>query len=147
MEVRNELHLEFFKDLIQRLVSGMPDTIILDRLYMTQAFRAKSDLGPYKELEEFLGMLGAITIFLKVDEGSIAERIRKATEHRDPEWSEYVKTHGQEEQIASYYLEQQRGQLKLLEQSKLPYKILDTTNHDYEAVTREILNLDNPSCP
>jgi len=141
MEARAELHLEFFKHLINKIVSEKADIAILDRLYMTQAYRAKSNLGPYKELEEYLGQHNARTIFLKVDEGGIAERIRKATLHRDPEWSEYVKTHGQEEQIASYYIEQQRGQLELLEQSKLPYKIFDTTLHDYDAVTKEILGL------
>jgi thymidylate kinase len=141
MEVRDELHLEFYKNFIQKQISKKPDVLIVDRLYMTQAFRAKRDLGPYKELEEVLGQFNAITVFLMIDESLVAERIQNATEHRDPEWSEYVKTHGREDQMTSYYVGQQRSQLELLKQSKLPYKIFDTSNHDYEAVTREILRL------
>jgi thymidylate kinase len=140
-EVRDELHLEFYKNFIQKQISKKPDVLIVDRLYMTQAFRAKRDLGPYKELEEVLGQFNAITVFLMIDESLVAERIQNATEHRDPEWSAYVKTHGQEDQMTSYYVGQQRSQLELLKQSKLPYKIFDTSNHDYEDVTREILKL------
>lgn len=141
MEQRKELHIDFFEDLIRKLTGGKPDVLIIDRLYMTQAFRAKCGLDAYKNLEEFLLPFNPTTIFLKVDEKAISERVQKATEQRNPEWAEYVKSRGEEGEYADYYVNQQRSQLKLLKESLLPYRIFDTTNHDYEDIVKELTSL------
>jgi len=141
MEHKEDTHLLFFKNLITKLVAEKPDILILDRLYMTQAFRAKCNLSPYKELESFLKQLNPITIFLKVDEKSIPTRIQKATEHRNPDWADYIKAKRQEDDITRYYINQQRSQIELLRESTLPYVIIDTTDQSYDDITREILDL------
>jgi thymidylate kinase len=140
MKQTDESHIEFFEKLIERLISGKPDLIIFDRLYLTQAFRAGISLKQYSNLENTLASLDTLTVFLKVDEDAIAQRIAKAAEHRDPSWGEYIKTKGDDiDGIAGYYITQQRNQMKLLKTSSLPYIVCNTSNHNYSEVTRQIL--------
>lgn len=82
------------------------------------------------------------TIVLKVDETAIAARIKAASEHREQKWLEYLKSKGDTfEEIAQNYIDQQRGLLQLVKQSKIPYTIFNTTNHEYEAITEKILKI------
>jgi len=142
MAQRSELHTLFFEDLINRLTLAHPDLLIFDRLYITQAYRAKSDLAEYSAIEDALLPYSPHTIILKVNEDAIGERIKAASEHRDAEWLEYLKTKGTTfEEIAQDYINQQRGLLKLVEQSKLPYTVFDTTSHDYGTIAEEILKI------
>jgi thymidylate kinase len=139
MQETTDKHIEFFKELIQKHVTERPDVLIFDRLYLTQAFRAKCSINDYAGIEELLSKYSSITIFLRVDESAIASRISKAAEHRG---SDYFASRGESsEEIAQYYIDQQRNQLKLLEQSKLPYVIINTTEHDYEKVIKEVYTL------
>lgn len=140
MKQTHELHVSFFKNLINQLIAEKSDLVIFDRLYLTQAFRAGLSLTEYSELEHILSKYNALTVFLKVDEHAIAERVAKAAEHRDPSWGEYIKTKGTtSSEIADYYIEQQRNQIKLLGTSSLPYIVCNTTAHNYVEITRQIL--------
>ena|ERR1035437_1089993 len=142
MAQRSDLNTLFFKDLINERTLKHPDLLIFDRLYITQAYRAKSDLTEYLIIEDILLPHSPHTIILKVDEGAITERIKAASEHREEKWLEYLKTKGNNfEEIAQDYIDQQRGLLKLVKQSKLPYTVFDTTNHDYGTIVEEILKI------
>jgi thymidylate kinase len=142
MAQRNELHTLFFEDLLHKLTLKHPDLLIFDRLYITQAYRAKSSLAEYSSTEAALLPYSPHTVILKVDEAVIADRIKAASEHREQEWREYLKTKGNNfDEIAKNYIEQQRGLLKLVEQSKIPYSIFDTTGHDYGTICEDILKL------
>lgn len=136
MKERSDKHIGFFKELIYRMLSTKPDLLIFDRLYLTQAFRAKCDISDYSEIEKLLSKYSPLTIFLKVDEDTIEDRISRAAEHRS---SDYFKHRGTSKERAQYYINQQRHQLKLLERSTLPYKVINTTNHDYDRVVQEVL--------
>jgi thymidylate kinase len=140
MNQKNELNTLFFKDLINKLTRKNPDLIIFDRLYLTQADRAKSDLAKYSSVEEALLPYSPHTIILKVNEAAIANRLKTTAEHRGQEWVEkFWRSKGNTyEEIAKYYIDQQRGLLQLVTQSKLPYTVFDTTNHDYDAIVEEI---------
>jgi thymidylate kinase len=138
------LHIEFFKNLVDKLAAQNMEFLLIDRLYLTQAFRAKTDLNSYKDIEDLLLQYKPLTIYLQVNESAIAGRIAKAIEHRESKWEEYVKTKGKSiAEIADYYIVQQQNQLRLLKQSKIPYKIFNTTNHDYQNIITEIKNLIN----
>lgn len=140
MKKTDELHLFFYENLIDKLIKAHPDLLILDRLYLTQAFRAKVDLAAYTVVEEKLMPYSPLTVFLKVEPDNIKERVQKAIEHRDAEWGQYVASKGETpEQQALYYIDQQESQLELLKQSTLPYKIFDTTSHNYDKITDEII--------
>ncbi len=132
-------HIEFFKSLIDKLVDENPELLIFDRLYLTQAFRAKCKISDYSKIEEMLTEYSPLTIFLKVDNDAIEDRISKASEHRG---SDYFRSRGNTpEEIAKYYIDQQQSQLNLLEQSKVPHKVINTTNRSYEKVIQEIITL------
>ena len=141
MKQTKELHIAVFKDLIKRLINEKPGLIIFDRLYLTQAFRAGVSISEYSELENILSKYDTITVFLKVDENHIADRVTTAAEHRDPTWREYINTKGRNStEIANYYISQQRKQLDLLNRSNLPTMVCDTSNHEYEEISQKILN-------
>lgn len=142
MEKRSELHINFFEELVSELALKRPDVLMFDRLYITQAYRANTDLSEYASLEAALQFYSPHTILLTVDEESIASRIQAAATHRDHEWRQYLHSKGSTfDEIAQDYIWQQRGLLKLVEQSKLPYTIFNTTNHDYETVCQQVLDL------
>lgn len=142
MEERNDLHIQFFQDLISQMVHKKPDLLIFDRLYITQAYRAHSDLTPYAPLEDMLLPYSPHTIILKVAEDTIADRIKASAEQRGKQWQDFWKTKGDTyEEVAQGYIEQQRGLLELVKQSKIPYSIFDTTGHDYEEITKQILEI------
>ncbi|MET1033418.1 MAG: hypothetical protein ABWX94_02875 [Candidatus Saccharimonadales bacterium] len=140
MKQTNKLHTVFFEDLFKRLIDKNPDLVIFDRLYLTQAFRAGVSISDYSDLEDLLSKCETLTVFLKVNNSAIAERVTKAAEHRDPAWGEYIKTKGKTiSEIADYYISQQRNQIDLLKTSNLPYMICNTTNHDYKETVQQIL--------
>jgi thymidylate kinase len=142
MEQRSNLNTLFFQKLINKLTLKHPDLLIFDRLYITQAYRAESNLAEYSAIEDALKPHSPHTIILKVNEEAIAGRIKAASEHREAEWRDYLKTKGNNfEEIAQDYIEQQRGLLSLVKQSKLPYTIFDTTDHDYKTITENILQI------
>jgi thymidylate kinase len=142
MDQRSNLNTLFFEELINKLTLKHPDLLIFDRLYITQAYRAKSNLAEYSSIEDTLMPYSPHTIILKVNEDAIAGRIKAASEHREGEWLEYLKTKGGSfEEIAKDYIEQQRGILNLVKQSKIPHTVFDTTDHDYGTITENILQL------
>lgn len=122
-----------------------PDLLIFDRLYITQAYRAGVGLAEYESVEDMLKPYSPHTIILKVSEDTIAPRIEAASKHRDSKWKDYLKTKGATfDEIADYYIAQQRGILSLAKQSMLPYTVFDTTNHDYGTVAEEIITIIRP---
>lgn len=135
-----ETSISHLKTLIDKAYEDQCDIVIFDRLYLTHAFRTHSTIQGYNDIEKILKPYSPITIYLKVEEKLIAERVQKASEHRKPEWKEYISTKGKSfQEIADYYIGQQRNQLNLLRDSNLPYKIYDTSNHNYEDISKDIL--------
>jgi thymidylate kinase len=146
MKQKDELHIPFFENLIEKLVAEKPGLIIFDRLYLTQAFRAHAKLTEYSAIENLLSEHDTLTVFLAVDKQAIAGRITKAVVHRDSspddsfEWGEYFKTKGKtDDEITEYYSAQQRNQITLLGASTLPHMICNTTHHDYSGIAQQIL--------
>jgi thymidylate kinase len=140
MDKPSELHIAFFQSLVSKSTETKAEIVIFDRLYLTQAFRANATMDDYKSIEDSLMQYPTLTVFLKVDEDVIAERVRLATLHREESWGEYVKTKGDTfTEIADHYINQQRNQLALLKKSKVEYLVLNTTNHGYDQVVREIV--------
>lgn len=128
MDKPSGLHITFFQSLISKAVETGAELVIFDRLYLTQAFRADASIDDYRSIEDSLSQYHTLTAFLKVDEDAIAKRVRLATLHREESWGKYVKTKGNTfMEIADYYINQQRRQLKLLEESKLEHIALNTT--------------------
>ena len=142
MEKTDGLHIKFFKSLLADAVKSGADLIIFDRFHYTQLLRARATVAEYSEIEDLLMEQKTLVVFLQVDEDTIANRVRLASEHREEEWGEYVKTKGASfNEIADYYIAQQRNQLKSLGQSKLTIKVFNTTRHYYQAIADEVYSL------
>jgi thymidylate kinase len=140
MDKPSELHINFFQSLISKALETEAKLVIFDRLYLTQAFRSNTRIDAYKNIEDNLLHYPTLTVFLKVDEDAIAERVRLASLHREEEWGEYVKTKGDTfKEISDYYINQQRSQLTLLKESKIEHIIFNTTKHDYDQTVQDIL--------
>lgn len=145
----HELHVQFFKALVEDALQSEAALVIFDRLHFTQAFRAKAGIAPYGEVEEVLLGQDALVAYLQVDESAIKERVEfsaqhprvaLATEHSGANWGEYITSKGQTfDEVAAYYADQQRHQLELLDQSKLKSRIFNTTHHDYPAIASQII--------
>jgi thymidylate kinase len=141
MKKVDELHIEFFKSLVTNAVNQDANLVIFDRLHFTQAYRANADIARYAEVEDLLAEQTTLVAYLEVEEDAIAERVRLAVEHRDKGWGSYVQTKGKSfDEIAEYYVKQQRSQLRLLAQSRLASRVFNTTRHNYEAISAEIIN-------
>ncbi|GAC1392131.1 MAG: hypothetical protein NVSMB46_07070 [Candidatus Saccharimonadales bacterium] len=142
MNKPNELHVGFFRTLISVAVKADANAVIFDRLHFTQAFRAKADIAHYAEIERLLMKQDTFVAYLKVDDNAIAERVRLAAEHRDKEWGDYIYTKGKTmDEIAEYYITQQRSQLELLTQTKLINQVFNTTQHNYQEIAKKIIEI------
>jgi thymidylate kinase len=150
IEQVNELHIKFFKDLVEDAQKSNAELIIFDRLHFTQAYRAKADIFKYVEVEDLLLIQSALVVYLQVDEPAINARIEfssrhprvaLSTEHSEESWGEHIKKKGQSlDEIAAYYIVQQRNQIDLLKQSKLKSRIFNTTHHEYNVIANQIIN-------
>lgn len=135
-----EVALAYLRSVIEDAYKTPSDIVIFDRLYLTHIFRVNGTMKDFASIEDLLTPHGPITVYLEVDEAAISERVKLASEHRDSSWKDYILTKGQSfSEIADYYINQQRNQKRLLSDSKIPFKICNTTSHDYESVVREIL--------
>jgi thymidylate kinase len=142
MQQPRELHVNFFEKLVHENLTLQPDLLLIDRLYITQAYRARASTRAYISIEKLLKPYNPQTILLTIDEEAVENRIKKAAKHRDPEWRDYLKTKGNTfQEIAQRYTEQQRGIITLAKQSSLPYTIFDATNHNYESICLRIANI------
>src|SRR4051812_3252497 len=65
MEQPAGIHIKHFEKLLNEKLTGNPDLIIFDRLYLTQAFRANVSLDAYKSIEDALSELDCLTVYLK----------------------------------------------------------------------------------
>jgi len=145
---QDDLHVDFFKklvkDAVDEAIKNDTDLLVFDRLYLTQAFRAKARISDYAEIEEMLLAYSPTMIFLKVNKDIVAQRVTKAIEHRDPKWGEYVKTKGKTtDEIAGYYINQQRELERLIKGSMIPCKVFDTTHHNYQEIIEKLAEIIN----
>lgn len=147
-EDTEKLHIKFFRSLLKDAYESELGIIIFDRLHFTAAFRAKANINQYTEIEDLLLEHNTLVAYLKIEESAIKERVEfysknprvaLSTEHDGESWGEHIKTRGQSfNEIAAYYIGQQRSQLERLKYSKLKNLIFDATNNDYKAIASQI---------
>lgn len=147
MDKPKELHIEFFRSLLQDAVESNADLVIFDRFHFTQAIRTKASIGEYSEIEDLLAGQKTLVVYLQVDDPSIADRIRLTAERRDEErvedfqWGEHFQSKGETlDESAKHYATQQRNKMELLNQSKLKSRIFNTTQHEYKAIASKIID-------
>jgi len=117
------------------------DIIIFDRLYFTHIFRTESNLKDFKKIESLLSKKNAFLVFLKIDKKKISERIFNAlkNERAKTSWVNYIKKKGTNIEIINYYQKQQDMLLDLLKKTKIKNKTYNTTNLNFDLITKNIL--------
>ena len=115
------------------------DYLIFDRLYFTHIHRTNSTLIDFKEIEIQLLKQNTQIIYLKINTNSIMKRITNAMTHRTKSWGNYIKSLGNKTEIQNYYSNQQKTQTKYLKKTKIKNTIYNTTNLDFETITKEII--------
>lgn len=130
--------LNLLKRAINNTIQKGKDLIIFDRLFFTHIFRTNSEYREFREIEDMI-QSSALLVFLKIDEEKIPTRIEYARQHRDKAWEDYIRTKGSDEEIYSYYINQQRILEKLINKTSLKYQVYNTTDLEFESIAQDLL--------
>lgn len=129
----------YLRRLIEALKSNPAALVIVDRFHLTHAFRTGTDLVEFGSIEDELCELGDVTVvFLQIGRSAIKGRICEAMHRRQGAWQNGKQ--GSLEERTGYYSKQQDELLALLEKSKLPRLIVDTTEKDWARYADEIVD-------
>jgi thymidylate kinase len=135
----SEIAEKHILSVLQKSLSLEVDLIIFDRLYLTHLWRTNSSPEIFKESENILINNNTVICFLQIPEEVISERIKLALSHRDDKWGEYVQGKGQTfEDVVSYYRNQQKDLLKILNNIKIKNHIFSTQDMNFEKIAQEI---------
>lgn len=134
-----EVSLDLLKRVINNAIQEGKDLIVFDRLFFTHIFRTSSEYSDFREIEEMI-QNSALLVFLKIDEEQIPARIEYARQHRDKAWDDYIRTKGSNEEIYSYYINQQRILEKFINKTSLKYQVYNTTNLEFESIAQDLLD-------
>lgn len=133
-----EKAVEHLWPFVDRIVSSPEDIVIVDRLFITHAFRTRSSLEIFRSLEDkLLAQRVCLTILLTLEESAIRGRIEETIVHRAGRWS--PGGNGDFEERIQYYIGQQRTLQGLANDSHIPVVRLDTTDKDWPRLCKEIL--------
>lgn len=114
------------------------ETVIIDRLHLTQFFRTRSPLSAFQAIEDWLcERAQPFLILLSIQEEAIMDRIRETDAYRAGTW--VMKKQGTDEERADYYMDQQAMLKNRVKESRVPVLVLDTTGKDWERCIRQIM--------
>ncbi|MFA6424047.1 MAG: hypothetical protein WCV83_01895 [Candidatus Magasanikbacteria bacterium] len=130
--------VEYLKNVIENIKKISTSYIIVERLFITHAFRTNSKLNIFSGLEnEVLNCFDPITILLRMQDDYISNRIELADKQRGATWKH--KKVGTLEERVNYYIEQQKYLKKLFSESAMPIFSIDTSRMDWDNVLNIIL--------
>ncbi len=124
---------------VLREINNEPaETIIIDRLHLTQTFRTRSPLSEFRAIEKLLcDTTHPFLILLSIQEEAILCRIKETDEYRAGTWVK--KKQGTYEERTEYYKDQQLKLKQEVKESSLPVLILDTTDKDWDRCLNRIV--------
>jgi hypothetical protein len=131
--------IDFLLKMLSNNFAKNVEVLIFDRLHFTHVFRTASEIGDFEKIENVLLSYDILLVLLIIDEHKISERIQNTMLQRDQKWSKYVREKGNDAEIESYYIQQQKTLLKLVWQTKLPYIIENATDGNYVRIAEDIL--------
>lgn len=135
-----EVALEFIKKFLDSRIKNLKaSVIIIDRLHLTHAFRTKSSITYFRNVEDYLlKHYQTYVILLKIAENKIQSRIEHANFIRGERW-EKGKAGTMEEKI-DYYKTQQGYLLEISKESQLKLMQIDTTSMNWVEIADSIIN-------
>jgi len=132
-----DVALGHLKNLLLELRDEKVENLIIDRFHLTHAFRTRSTLKVFSEIEDELLSIGGVhLILLTIDEAKVRERIEETMERRKDKWKKGAK--GSIEERVAYYTDQQKKLLDLVGETSLPALTIDTTDKEWERYINQI---------
>lgn len=128
----------FLNQVIKKIKKISTDYIIIERLFMTHAFRTSSELNIFSSFEkQLLDFSDPIIILLRMKDRYIPQRIKLADKQRGVSWKH--KKVGKFQDRIIYYKKQQLSLKNLSQQADIPVIVFDTSDMDWERVLKNIL--------
>jgi thymidylate kinase len=137
-----KVSIDYLKKILKKVLSARKeDIIIFDRLYFTHIFRTESSLKDFKVIEALLPKKDTFLAFLEINKEKISERIFNAlkNERAKTKWVNYIKKKGTNAEITNYYQKQQDLLSNFLKETKIENKTYNTTNLNFDLITKNIL--------
>ena len=134
-----QIAINHLNKILKKYINQKVDYLVFDRFYFTHIHRTNATLKDFEKIESELLKNNTQIIYLKINNNKIKERIFNAMIHRPKDWGNYVKSLGNKEKIINYYTTQKTNQIKILKQTKIKNKIYNTTNLDFEKITKQII--------
>lgn len=131
--------LDLLQGILAEELRGEAEYLIFDRLYFTHVLKTGSTLADFMAVKRVLKEHDCLLVLLTLKEEVIGPRVAASMEHRDASWREFVERKGSPEDIASYYINQQRQLIALARQSSLRVAVYDTTDKQYDEIAEKVL--------
>lgn len=129
--------------LLERFRSASSEVLIVDRFHLTHAFRTKSALADFAEIEAELQRIGGVhLVLLTIDPAQIRARIEETVLRRGDAWKKGAQ--GSLDEKAAYYADQQERLKGFLRETALPSIEIDTTGKDWEAYAERLSGIMSP---
>ena len=127
--------------LFEKIDGADTKNIILDRFHITHAFRTKTNVSDFSEIEERLKSFGKVLlILLTIRSEAIRGRIEETMEYRKEGWDKGSRGVKTIKEKVDYYKAQQERLRQLISESTLSHIEVDTTLKDWVSAGQEIMN-------
>ncbi|MDO8507911.1 MAG: hypothetical protein Q7S53_05110 [bacterium] len=134
-----DANLSFIETLLMKVLKSKKDVLIFDRLYLTHIYRSVSSPKDFMPAAKLLMPYKPTFILLTVKEEKIMERIYKTAKVRECSWLEFVQQKGNdEEEVAEYYIDQQKKFVELINNIEFESVRFDTTDNNFDQISKEI---------
>lgn len=136
-EYINAHFLKLFKKYVSK-----KGVYIFDRLHLSSFFKTQATIEDFRVIENKLLEFDTYIFMLHVCGNKLKERIIESMGYRNIGWSKYVlkKVGGKKIDVAKLYIKRQDEILKILKESALKNKVMDTYSQDFVTPTRQIID-------
>ena len=135
-----DVAMAHLKKQLKTITDLLAKNVIVDRFHFTHAFRTRTALDVFSDIERGLQEMGiVIVILLTIDPKRIRERIEETALRRKDGWKKGAQ--GAIEDKVAYYKHQQEVLLSLLSASRLRNITIDTTEKAWGVYADAIINI------
>ncbi|GEM_PF-1592692 len=136
--VSKKTALRHLKIIIGKMKRSKKDVIIADRFHFTHAFRTKSAISIFLEIEkELASNFNCLIVVLAIDLRTLRKRILRTDSIRGDAWSKGKK--GMIEDRITYYSSQQKILLEFTKKTSLPAQVYNATDMNWKRIVHSIV--------
>ncbi len=136
--VSKKTTLRHLTTIIGKMKRSKKNVIIVDRFHFTHAFRTKSNISHFLEIEKELAKhFDCLVVVLSIDLRTLRKRILRTDSIRGDAWSKGKK--GAIDDRIRYYSDQQKILLEFAKKTSLPLQVVNSTDMDWERIVYDII--------